>query len=159
VLAFVRGPSLVALMAVAIAGCGTVELGENIVQPSTQLSDQFFYCRIQPDVIQASGCATGQAGDMGGCHESQSSLRLIDTTPVMRPACTGPEMATLAPGAVVPPEYMDNFQRVQFTLGSDYASSPFYRRPTGMDSHPRQIFPSTDPEAQLIRDWFATSAP
>ena len=54
---------------------------------------------------------------------------------------------------------MDNFQRVQFTLGPDFASSPINRRPTGMDSHPRVIFPISAAEAQLIRDWFATSGP
>jgi hypothetical protein len=155
VLAPVRGPWLFALAAF-VAGCGTVELGENIVQPSTQLSDAYFYCRIQPDVIEASGCASMTAN----CHQSQSSLRLIDTAGITRPACTGPmNDPPLAPGAVVPPEYMDNFQRVQFTLGSDYASSPFYRRPTMMDSHPVLVFPTTDPKALLIRDWFATSAP
>jgi hypothetical protein len=134
----------------ASAGCGTVELGENIVQPNTQLDPDFFYCRIQPDVIQAAGCATGMAGDMGGCHLAQSSLRLVDTASVMRPDCT-PD-GRLTPGAVVPPEYTDNFQRVQFTLGPDALSSPFYRRPTQLDSHPRRAVDMT--QEDLILMWF-----
>lgn len=140
-------------------GCGTIELGENIVQPNTQLSEDYFYCFIQPDVVQAAGCATGMAGDTGGCHMSQSSLRLVDTTGTTRPSCTGSmDMASdvrLAPGAIVPPEYIDNFQRVQFTLGPDAESSPFYRRPTMMDSHPRVAVDSA--QEQLILNWFGSA--
>lgn len=136
------------------AGC-TIEVGENIVQPNTQLSEDYFYCRIQPDVVEAASCATGAAGDSGGCHLAQSSLRLVDTTGTTRPACTGADMGQLAPGAVVPPEYLDNFQRVQFTLGPDAESSPFYRRPTGMDSHPRRAVDMA--QEMLILDWFGSA--
>ncbi len=146
-------------LVVAPCGCGTVELGENIVQPNTQLSEDYFYCFIQPDVIQGASCATGTAGDTGGCHQTQSSLRLIDTAAATRPSCTGSsDMASsvrLAPGAVVPPEYIDNFQRVQFTLGPDAESSPFYRRPTMMDSHPRVAVDG--PQTQLILNWFGSA--
>src|SRR6185436_18243710 len=91
-----------------LPSCGTVELGENLVQPNTQLSEDYFYCFIQPDVISPAGCATGLAGDTGGCHRAQSSLRLVDTTGVSRPSCTGVwddgANVRLTPGAVVPPE-------------------------------------------------------
>lgn len=141
------------------ASCGTIELGENIVQPNTQLSEDYFYCFIQPDVIEAAGCATGMAGDVGGCHQAQSSLRLVDTTGTTRPSCTGDmdhaSMVRLSPGAVVPPEYVDNFQRVQFTLGPDAESSPFYRRPTMMDSHPRVAVDG--PQMTLILNWFGSA--
>lgn len=143
----------VAILGIA-SGC-TIEVGENIVQPNTQLSEDFFYCRIQPDVIQAASCATGAAGDSGGCHMAQSSLRLVDTSGVTRPECTGADMGQLAPGAVIPPEYMDNFQRVQFTLGPDAESSPFYRRPTAMDSHPRRAVDMA--QEMLILDWFGSA--
>ncbi len=143
----------------ALAGCGTVELGENIVQPNTQLSEDYFYCFIQPDVIQPAGCATGMAGDVGGCHQAQSSLRLVDSTGTTRPSCTGTSdrasTVRLSPGAIVPPEYIDNFQRVQFTLGPDAESSPFYRRPTMMDSHPRVAVDG--PQMTLILNWFGSA--
>lgn len=150
---------LVLGMAALASSCGTIELGENIVQPNTQLSEDYFYCFIQPDVIQAAGCATGMAGDVGGCHQAQSSLRLVDTTGTTRPSCTG--VATdaarvrLSPSAVVPPEYVDNFQRVQFTLGPDYQSSPFYLRPTMMDSHPRVAVDMA--QETLIIEWFGSA--
>lgn len=158
-----RAPAALGLallgLGVSASGCGTVELGENIVQPNTQLSEDYFYCFIQPDVIQAGGCATGMAGDVGGCHQAQSSLRLVDTTGVTRPSCTGSSdrasMVRLTPGAVVPPEYADNFQRVQFTLGPSADSSPFYLRPTMMASHPRVAVDAA--QEQLILNWFGSA--
>jgi hypothetical protein len=142
-----------------LTSCGTVELGENIVQPNTQLSEDYFYCFIQPDVIGPAGCATGMAGDTGGCHQAQSSLRLIDAAAIARPSCTGDmdhaSMVRVMPGAVIPPEYIDNFQRVQFTLGPDAESSPFYRRPTMMDSHPRRAVDAA--QEQLILNWFGSA--
>ncbi len=132
------------------AGCGTVDLGENIVQPNGRLDEDYFYCVIQPDVMQAASCATGAAGDTGGCHASQSSLRLVDTSGVARPDCMD---GSLSPGAVVPLEYMNNLQSVQFTLGPDAESSPFYRRPTMMDSHPRRTVDMA--QEALILEWFA----
>lgn len=142
-------PPLAALLALA-SGCGTVDLGENINQPNATLDEEYFFCVIQPDVIQAASCATGVAGDSGGCHAAQSALRLTDTSGVPRPDCVDGE---LAPGAVVPIEYMNNLQNVQFTLGSDAESSPFYRRPTQMDSHPRRVVDMAQEE--LILEWFA----
>jgi hypothetical protein len=151
--------SIVLALAGLLASCGTVELGENIVQPNTSLSEDYFYCFIQPDVIQAAGCATGMAGDTGGCHMAQSSLRLVDSTGTTRPTCTGSmddaRSVRLAPGAVVPPEYLENFMRVQFTLGPDAESSPFYRRPTAMDSHPRRAVDMA--QETLILNWFGSA--
>jgi len=57
---------------------------------------------------------------------------------------------------VVPASYQQNFQAVQFTVQSDPTSSAFYRRPIGLDSHPRTIFNESSAEADLIRRWIAT---
>ncbi|MDQ3032282.1 MAG: hypothetical protein M3Y87_07695 [Myxococcota bacterium] len=133
-----------------LAGCGTIDLGDNIVPPDLMLDEDFFYCRIQPEVVQPSGCAGGGPGEEGMCHTSRSSMRLVDTTGVAPPECEGDMVV-----GVVPPEYMQNFTAVQFTVQSDPLSSPFYRRPTGLDSHPRVIFPEGDPSADLISQWIS----
>ena len=149
----VAGAALIAgttLALPATLGCGTVDLGDNIVSPDLMLDEDFFYCRIQPEVIQASGCAGGGAGEAGMCHTSRSSMRLADTTGVPPPVCEADVVV-----GVVPPEYMQNFTAVQFTVQSDPLSSPFYRRPTGLDSHPRVIFPEGDPSADLISQWIS----
>lgn len=131
--------------------CGTVDLGDNIVPPSVRLDEDFFYCRIQPEIIVAQGCATGMAGDTGGCHLTQSALLLEDAAGVMAPACDAD--GAVLPGEIVPDVYMRNLTRVRFTVASDPESSPFYRRPLQLDSHPRAIFALGSAEELLVAEW------
>jgi hypothetical protein len=113
------------------------------------LDEDFFYCRIQPEVLTAQSCASGAAGEGGGCHSARSALRLDPMAESdAPPACDGDFLV-----GTPPQSYRDNFQAVQFTVQSDPLSSPFYRRPIGLDSHPRVIFPDTSPEADLIIQW------
>jgi hypothetical protein len=138
------------LGASTLGACGTVDLGDNIVAPDLQLDEDFFYCRVQPECIDVHSCAGGGAGEGGMCHTARSSLRLMETVGIAPPTCEADR-----PTSAVPPEYVANLDAVEFTVQSDPLSSPFYRRPTGLDSHPRQIFPEDDPCAQLFRDWIA----
>lgn len=144
----------VALFGGLLLGCGTIDLGDNIVPPDLQLDEDFFYCRIQPEVLTAKSCASGAAGEEGGCHADRSSLRLVATTDPP-PICT-PE--GVIEGGDLSADYIANFEAVRFTVQSDPLSSPFYRRPTGMDSHPRIIFTEDDPCAALIVDWIQRGA-
>lgn len=113
------------------------------------LDEDFFYCRIQPEVITAHSCASGLSGEGGSCHSARSALRLevaAETDPP--PACDGDILLETEPAS-----YRTNFQAVQFTVQTDPLSSPFYRRPVGLDSHPRVIFEEGTPEADLIIEW------
>ncbi len=138
------------LMAFAcLAGCGTVDLGDNFVPPDLVLDEDFFYCRIQPEVITPQTCASGAAGDGNACHANRSALRLSTAAEMATPP-------TCEDGVVVgtvPPEYEANLEAVRFTVQSDPLSSPIYRRPIGLDSHPRVIFDEASPEADLIVEW------
>jgi hypothetical protein len=133
------------------SGCGTIDPGDNFVPPDVSLDEDFFYCRIQPEVISASTCASGGPGEGGECHADQSSLRLSAMAEAdAPPACDGD--AVVGP---VPDSYMANYQAVQFTVQSDPLSSPFLLRPTGRQSHPREIFPEMSPQADLIIQWIS----
>jgi hypothetical protein len=133
------------------ASCWTVDLGDNVPAPDLQLDEDFFYCRIQPEIISVQTCASGASGEGGMCHSEMTSLRLnpaAETDPP--PPCDGDRVT-----GAIPASYTENFQAVQFTVQSDPLSSPFYRRPVGLDSHPRIIFPEGSPEADLIVEWIA----
>jgi len=136
-----------------LGGCATVDLGDNIVAPDLQLDEDYFYCVIEPQVMQVGSCATGAAGEAGSCHTARSSMRLSDTTSVAPPTCEDDR-----PTTAVPDEFMLDFRAVQFTVQSDPLSSPFYRRPTGLDSHPRVIFTADSVEAGLIEEWISRGA-
>ena len=44
---------LTAGIVLLLAGCSTVDLGDNIVPPDLRLDEDFFYCEIQPNVLSA----------------------------------------------------------------------------------------------------------
>ncbi|MFK7990373.1 MAG: hypothetical protein AB8I08_30405 [Sandaracinaceae bacterium] len=148
--------ALVAVVAVASSqwGCGTVDLGDNIVPPDLQLDEDYFYCIVQPQILTAKSCAGGIDGEGGMCHTDRSALRLIDTMDGP-PECDDTGTRT---GGSLSADYVANFEAVRFTVQSDPLSSPFYRRPTGLDSHPREIFGEDDECADLIVDWINRGA-
>jgi hypothetical protein len=151
----VRRLLLTLALAATATGCvfDEVDRGDNFVPPDLSLDEDFFYCQIQPNVVSAQSCASGQAGEAGTCHSARSSLRLSVTAETdTPPACDAANVVT----GTVPPSYQENFQAVQFTVQNDPTSSSFYRRPLGLDSHPRVIFDEASPEADLIRRWIAT---
>ena len=130
---------------------GTVDLGDDFVAPELQLDSDFFYCRIQPEVLTKFSCAGGASGESGSCHDSRSALRL---------ATTG-ATATCDDGAAVggvPREYEDNLEAIRFSVQSSALDSPLYLRPLGRASHPRTIFDEDDPAADLIVEWISGGA-
>lgn len=150
--------STLALLWVSLASCqnvtATVDLGDNFVAPDLQLDENVFFCRIQPIVLSMQGCASGAAGEGGSCHADRSSLRLRPEAETdVPPTCDGD-----TPTSPVPQSYMDNLEAVRFTVNSDPLSSPFYRRPIGLDTHPRVIFGEGSAEATLIAEWIADGA-
>ena len=148
-----RGHAVASLWVLWSLGCGTVDLGDNIVPPDLQLDEDFFYCVIQPEILTAKSCAGGIDGEGGMCHSDRSSLRLVDTMDAP-PEC----MDGVVTGGSLSADYIANYEAVQFTVQSDPLSSPFYRRPVGLGSHPRVIFPETDPCAELIAEWINRGA-
>ena len=146
------------LTAIVLGACGTptvadtVDLGDNPEPVNLTLDEGFFHCRIQPEILTARSCAEGGAGDSGGCHLSQSALRLVTVSSA--PRCQDDRVV-----GTPPPESEINLERVRPAISVDAESSPFYRRPVGLDSHPRVIFTEDSPEAELSREWLSRSAP
>jgi hypothetical protein len=131
---------------------GTVDPGDNFVAPDLTLDSDFFYCRIQPDVIQKHDCATGNGSENGQCHDSRSALRLMTSSDTA--AC---DSAGHVSGKV-PDEYVANLDAVRFFVQTDPLTSPLYLRPLNRASHPRRIFDDNDAAAQLIEEWISAGA-
>jgi hypothetical protein len=140
------------VLALCLVGCGTIDPGDNFIPPDRMLDEDFFFCEIQPNVITAQGCASGASGEAGDCHSSRSALRL-STMAEMEPPPTCMDGKAVGP---VPTSYEDNLEAIRFTVQSDPLSSPLYRRPLQLDSHPRQIFDASSPEAALIVQWIGS---
>ena len=131
---------------------GTVDPGDNLVAPDLPLDEDFFYCRIEPEVIQQHNCATGDSGESGHCHDSRSALRLIASSD---PA---PCDSSGRVNGKVPDAFASNLEAVRFFVQADPLTSPFYLRPLNEASHPRQIFNDQDPAAKLIEEWMSAGA-
>jgi hypothetical protein len=143
-----------AVCALAMAGCGTVDLGEDIVPPDLQLDEDFFFCEIQPNCLTRHGCATGMPSESGTCHAQGTTSLLLVETPAPPPECTDGVVI----GGTVDPDYMANFEAVRFTVQSDPESSPILQRPLMRMSHPRQIFNEDDECAALLVEWINRGA-
>ena len=123
-----------------------MDLGDNFDAPEIAIDEDFYFCEIQPNVISKSRCSAGGSGDGDGCHAQKSALRLIDV----------PSSPRCQDGRVIgspPAEAVVNLERVRAAVGPDADASPLYRRPLGLDSHPRVIFDMRSPEAMLLRQW------
>ncbi|MEY4581198.1 MAG: hypothetical protein RL701_5901 [Pseudomonadota bacterium] len=131
---------------------GTVDPGDNFVAPDLALDESFFFCRIEPEVIQRYGCASGSAGEQGSCHDSRSAMRLRASN---EPApCDAAGRVT----GGIPDAYSANLEAVRYFVQTDPLTSPFYLRPTNQASHPRRVFDANDPAAQLIEEWISAGA-
>ncbi|MFN9809017.1 MAG: hypothetical protein ACK6CU_05205 [Deltaproteobacteria bacterium] len=144
---------LAAFFAGALGGCGIVELGDNIVPPNVRVDEDRFYCEIAPQILQAHSCAGGGTAQCMGtnCHASTSSFRLNRTLAL-------PRCEDGAPVEPVDPALEDDYRSVTLFLGSDSASSPFWRRPVRADSHPCTVFPMMSSEADLVAGWIESGA-
>lgn len=127
-------------------GLDTVDLGDNPEPPELSLDEDLFHCEVQPKVLSAHGCAAGGPGESGSCHMARSALRLVEV-PVPN-AC---EAGRLVAGAS--PESGFNLERVRASIGVDADTSALYRRPLGLDSHPRAVFAADSEAADVLRAW------
>lgn len=135
-----------ALSACTPTAADTVDLGDHFDAPEIALDTDFFHCEIQPNVLSRSSCAEGGSGEGGSCHTQKSALRLVV---VQAPARCQDGRVVGAP----PAESEVNLERVRAAIGPEAEASPLYRRPVGLDSHPRVIFDERSPEADLLRQW------
>jgi hypothetical protein len=139
-------------------GCQTVDPGPNFVVPNQTFDSDFFFCHVEPEVIFAKKCGSGdpsQGDPAGGCHFNSSAvsgMALQDHPPV---DCGGGDhpVDTTQVGAGSPPQA--NLQAAYLEMSRDYTTAPFYVRPTG-HNHPRTVI---DPNAdQAIVNVIATWA-
>lgn len=137
-----------------VAGCTTIDPGPNFVVPDEQFDADFFFCRVEPEVLFAKKCGPGDpaAGDApNSCHfnaSAVSGMAIADHAPI---DCDGERPRNRAQlGAGSPAQ--GNLQAVTLVMSRDVAAAPFLLRPTGRN-HPRQIFPPEDPVVEVIRQW------
>ena len=136
------------------AACSTVDPGRNFVVPDEQFDADFFFCRVEPELIFGRKCGPGDpgAGDpANGCHFNSSAvsgMALANHAPIDCVDGRPSNRAQLGAGSAA----QGNLQSVSLEMSRDFSTAPLLVRPTGQN-HPRAIFAKEDPVADVIRQW------
>lgn len=139
----------------AAPGCETVEPGPNFVVADERFDPDYFFCKVEPEVLFAKRCGSGDpgAGDRaGGCHfnaSAVSGMALRDHPPV---DCGGGERPVNRGQIGAGSPAQANLEAATIVMSRDYTTAPIFVRPTGAN-HPRAIFPKNDPAADILRTW------
>jgi hypothetical protein len=154
--AAVRTPWVVAgTLAVAVSGsaCTTVDPGPTFVVPDEQFDADFFFCRVEPELLVAKRCGPGDPAvdPPNGCHfnaSAVSGMPLSDHAPITCEGGRPVNRAQLGAGSAS----QGNLQSASIVMSRDVATAPIFVRPTGAN-HPRTIFEKNDPVVEVLREW------
>jgi len=150
--------ALAILTVALLAGCGpdstapgTVDPGQDFNIADVVYDENYFYCRVEPMLFaQRCGPGDGSKGDTsGGCHFNVTSYRMTDYSPLVADTCG----AGIIPGGSVTAEAKTNYGSSQAKMQLDPKLAPLLNRPIGKAAHPRAIFSTNSPEADIIREW------
>jgi hypothetical protein len=136
-------------------GCTTVDPGPNFVIPDQTFDANYFFCFVEPQVLFAKSCGSGNAADgdpANGCHFNSSAvsgMALINHPPIDCGGGPAPVDATTV-GEGSPAQ--SNLQAASLEMSTDYLNAAIIVRPTG-HNHPRQIFTLNDPVVNIIATW------
>jgi hypothetical protein len=148
-----RGAARGAGCMLALAGCTTVDPGPNFVGPDEQFDADFFFCRVEPEVLIANRCGPGDPSMDGpsSCHfnaSAVSGMPLRDHPPVECDGDRPRNRVLLSPGSPA----QANLQSATLVMSRDVTTAPIFVRPTGQN-HPRPIFQRDDPVLDVLRQW------
>jgi hypothetical protein len=149
---------LAALALAASVGCGdhgllptTVDKGGDFNVAEVVFDEGYFYCTVEP-MLFGQNCGPGDGGADGtnGCHFSVTSFRLTNYgPPFTADGCT----SEAAIGQPPSQQSKQNYTVSQAKMDTDFNLAQLLLRPTGKAPHPRPIFATGDPPADIIREW------
>jgi hypothetical protein len=141
-----------------LGGCGenglfpsTVDQGADFNVADVVFDENFFYCRVEPELF-AHSCGPGDQGlgdAANGCHYNVTSFRLSDYAPLVFESCNG----GVVPSAGAPAQARQNYQVSQARMDRVPERARLFTRPTQAAQHPRKIFEPDSQTADVIRDW------
>ena len=141
--------------ALLLVGCSPVDPGPNFVVSEENFDADFFFCRVEPEVLVAKRCGPGDPGQdpANGCHFNSSAVSgmpLADHAPVTCDNGRVVNRAQVGTGSAA----QGNLQSASLAMSRDILTAPIYLRPTGQN-HPRAIFGRDDAVVEVLRQWAA----
>jgi len=121
-------------------GCTTVDPGSDFVIPVQTFDANYFYCYVEPQVLIAKSCGSGNAalGDpANGCHFNSSAVSGMAL--IQHPAidCGGGDAPLDSTQVGEGSAAQSNLQAASFEMSQD----------------PRQIFTLSDPVVAIVGTW------
>jgi hypothetical protein len=142
-----------AVLGLALLGCGTVDPGPQFQVAEVVFDQNFFFCKVEPMLI-AQRCSAGDpTKDAQGCHGSVTGFRFQDPDPPLTSQERCGNGIVPSSGVSITAESNANWGAASLRMKTDPDQAPLLLRPTAKASHPRQIFSESSPEANLIRQW------
>jgi hypothetical protein len=145
------------VLGAALAACTTIDPGPNYVVADEAYDADFFFCRVEPQILVAKRCGPGDPalGDpANGCHfntTAVSGMALSIHPPI---DCGGGDRPVTRAGLGAGGPAQGNLEAVTLVMSRDVQTAPIYVRPLGAN-HPRAIFGRNDPAIDLLRQWAA----
>jgi hypothetical protein len=150
------------LLVALLAGCVSVDPGEDFVNPEPDFDANYFYCHVEPGLIFAYSCGTGDPskGDRAnGCHfnpSAVSGMALLDHPAI---DCGGSDVPVDLTQVGEGSPAQSNLSAVSLEMSKEYTTAALFTRPSSYKgqppaAHPRAIFDQTDPTVNsLLSTW------
>jgi hypothetical protein len=149
----VLAAALLAFAAAAASGCTSVDPGPNFVVPDEQFDADYFFCKVEPELLFAKRCGPGEPGQdpTNGCHFNSSAVSGMAIADHKAVQCQGDhpvDRAQVGAGSAA----QGNLQAASLVMSRDVQTAPIFIRPTGQN-HPRAVFGKDDPVVEILREW------
>ena len=146
----------------ALPSCTSVDPGADFVVPQVVFDANFFYCHVEPEMIFAYSCGSGDPskGDPpNGCHFNGSVVSGMALTNHPAVDCGGGDIPVdqTQIGTGSPAE--TNYGLVSLEFSKDYTTSALFTRPSSFQgqnpaAHPRAVFDQSDTTINtLLSTW------
>ena len=144
--------------------CTSIDPGPDFVVAQTVFDANYFYCYVEPGLIFAYSCGTGDPskGDpSNGCHFNPSAVSGMALFNHPAIDCGGGD-APLDPTQVATGGLAEsNYEAVQLEMSTDYTTSALFNRPSDGSgcpppAHPRCVFSQMDMTVVTLLSTWAT---
>ncbi len=147
-----------------LLGCTSIDPGPDFVVPETVFDANYFYCHVEPDLIFAYSCGTGDPskGDPpNGCHFNPSAVSGMGL--INHPAidCGGGDIPLDPSTVAIGSPAQSNLGAVSLEMSKDYTTAALFTRPSSFNgvnpaAHPRAIFDQSDMTVNMLLSTWAS---
>jgi hypothetical protein len=145
-----------------LLGCTSVDPGNDFVVPETVFDANYFYCHVEPGLIFAYSCGTGdpsQGDKANGCHFNPSAVSGMALLNHPAIDCGGGDIPVDLTQVGTGSPAQSNLAAVSLEMSKDYTTAALFTRPSDASgcppaAHPRCVFQTNDQTVvTLLSTW------